>query len=413
MKLIKQNPLVVVFVTIFLDMLGFGVLIPVIPLLLANPASQYYLLPAGISIQTGYILLGLLTAVYPLGQFFATPILGQLSDKYGRKRILRLSLMGTCLSYILFAIGILIGNIPLLFFSRFFDGITGGNISVAQAAIADITKPENRSKNFGLIGMAFGLGFIFGPYLGGKLSDPSVVSWFNAATPFWAAALLSFGNVIMVTFMFPETHPSPNRALVIKWAKSLGNIGKALHLKSMRVLLGTNFLFQAGFTFFTTFFSVFLISRFGFNQGNIGDFFAYTGLWIAFTQGFVTRRTAKKWREATILKVSILGVGIALLVYFAPQAAWQMLLVTPFFAIFTGLTQSNMTALISRSAGPEIQGEVLGINASVQALAQTLPPILSGFIAAQLAPFAPIAVSVCVIVSAGILFVVGYRPLRA
>ena len=412
MKHLKQNPLIVVIFTIFLDMLGFGILIPVIPLLLANPASAYYLLPSTMSIEQGYILLGLLTAVYPLGQFFATPILGQMSDKYGRKRILRLSLIGTCLSYVLFALGIIVGSIPLLFFARFFDGITGGNISVAQAAIADITSPQDRSKNFGLVGMAFGLGFIFGPYLGGRLSDPSLVSWFNAATPFWAAALLSLGNIILVSLMFPETHLKPNRELVVKWGQSLRNIVKAMSLGPLRPLLATNFLFQGGFTFFTTFFSVFLIHRFAFNQGNIGDFFAFTGVWIAITQGFITRKASKIWREATILRVSILGVAIALFAYFVPTVAWQMLLVTPFFAIFVGLTQSNMTALISRSAGPEIQGEVLGINASVQALAQTIPPVLSGFIAAQLSPTAPIAVSVCVIAAAGVLFLVGYKSTK-
>lgn len=170
----KSNPMLTIFLTVFIDLLGVGVLIPVMPLLLGDPTSPYYLLPTGWSTEQGYVLLGLLTAVFPLMQFFATPILGQLSDKYGRKDILLISLFGTSLSYVLFAYGIMSRNLPLLFVSRALDGITGGNISVAQAAIADISLPENRAKNFGLIGMAFGLGFIFGSFLGGKLSDPTV-----------------------------------------------------------------------------------------------------------------------------------------------------------------------------------------------------------------------------------------------
>ena len=202
----NNKVLFAVVFTIFIDLLGIGILIPVIPQLLANPASPFYLLAQGVSIKTGYIILGFLTAIFPLMQFFATPLLGELSDRFGRKPVLAISLLGTCISYILFAIGILTKNLPLLFVSRGFDGITGGNIAVAQAAIADVSTPENRAKNFGLMGAAFGIGFILGPYIGGKLSDPNLISWFNAATPFWFAALLCFANVLSVVFLLPETH---------------------------------------------------------------------------------------------------------------------------------------------------------------------------------------------------------------
>ena len=150
-------PIPVIFFTILLNALGFGILIPIIPLLLADPKSQYFMLPPSFTLGQGYIIFGLLVASYPFMQFLATPILGQLSDKFGRKKILGISLAGTFISYVLFAVGILIKSIPLLFIARAFDGITGGNISVAQAVVADVTLPQRRASTFGLVGAAFGV----------------------------------------------------------------------------------------------------------------------------------------------------------------------------------------------------------------------------------------------------------------
>ena len=409
----KSNPLFAIIFTVFVDVLGIGILIPVIPQLLANPQSEYFLLPKGMDLNGGYILLGYLTAIFPLMQFIAAPILGQLSDKYGRKPVLIISLIGTSLSYVVFAIGLFLRNLPLLFVSRGFDGITGGNISVAYAAIADITEPEHRAKNFGLIGAAFGIGFILGPFIGGKLSDPSIVSWFNVQTPFWFAAILSFANVVSVYFMFPETHKHKNLQFIIDWTKSIHNILKAFSLRQLRPLFITIFLYTAGFTFFTTFFGVFLIERFGFTQGQIGDFFAYVGLWIAFTQAIVTRYVAKKFKESDVLKFSMVGTGIAVFLYFLPTQWWQLLLITPFFAMMNGLTFANITALISRSADHTIQGEVMGINTSVQALGQAIPPILSGYIAASLVSSSPLIVAGTVVILSGLFFFAIYKPTKS
>ncbi len=404
----KNKTLIIVFITIFVDMLGFGILIPIIPQLFANPHSPEYLLAPGVSVKQGYILLGFLLGIFPLMQFVATPIFGQLSDRYGRKMLLAVSLLGTALSYVFFAWGIVIKNITLLFFARGFDGITGGNISVAQAAIADITTPENRARNFGLMGAAFGLGFIIGPYLGGKLADPSVVSWFNAATPFWFAAILALLNSLSVFFFLPETLKQ-KRVMSIKWTKSLTDIVKAFNIKGLRSVYVTSFLFQAGFTFFTTFFGVFLIHRFNFSQGNIGDFFAYVGLCVVLTQAIITRFVTRILREDQILRVSLIASGILIVAYFLPTHAYQLLFITPFFAIFNGLSQATMPALISRSVDTSIQGEILGVSASVQALAQAIPPMLSGFIAASLTPESPILVSAIIIVFAGLVFNIIYR----
>lgn len=388
----KNKTLVTIFCTIFIDLIGIGILIPVIPQLFANPASSEFLLPVGTSLKTGYLMLGVLIALYPIGQFVATPILGQLSDRYGRKKILALSLLGTAISYVLFAIGIITKNIPLLFFSRFFDGLTGGNISVAQAMISDVSTPENRLRNFGMLGAAFGLGFIFGPYIGGKLSDPSVISWFTAATPFFFAAILAFLNMLSVWFLLKETNMNL-RADKITWNKSISNVIRAAKMPGVNVIFLTNFLFFGGFTFFTTFFSVFLINKFGFTQGNIGDFFAYIGIWSAFTQAVLTRQIGRWFTQPTIVKWSLAGGAVFILAYFLPRVSWQLLLIPPFFSLCTGLTMANLTSLLSKMAPRDSQGEILGINASVQAIAQAIPALLSGFIAASLAPTTPIFVA--------------------
>jgi DHA1 family tetracycline resistance protein-like MFS transporter len=399
----KNKVITTIFFTVFVDLIGFGILIPIIPLLFANPSSEFYLLPVGVSVKTGYLLLGLLVAVYPLGQFLATPILGQMSDVYGRKKILALSLLGTSISYLIFAIGILTKNIPLLFASRFFDGLTGGNISVAQAMIADVSTNENRTRNFGLIGAAFGLGFIFGPYIGGRLSDPQTVSWFTAATPFFFASILAFLNMVSVTFLLEETNKHLQNIKIV-WYKSLHNISRAMKMENLNVLFLTNFLFYGGFSFFTTFFAVYLINKFHLSQGNVGDFFAYVGLCSALTQAFITRAVAKRFESSRVLRVTLIGCAVMILAYFLPRYAWQILFIPPIFGIFSGLTMANLGSLLSRSTPPQMQGEILGINASVQALASFVPAILSGFIAASLTPQTPIVIASFIIILGAIAF---------
>lgn len=407
----KQSPLLTLFFTIFLDMLGVGILIPIIPILFTDSTSVHYLLPAHTSVEWGYVLLGITFALYSVGQFIASPIIGQFSDKLGRKKLLIASILGTSVGHMLFALGILFHVIPLLLFARLFSGISAGNIVVAQAAIADITTPENRAKNFGLIGAAFGIGFVVGPFLGGKLADPSIISWFSATTPFWFAAFLSLTNAVLVSFFLKETNKHTKEGS-IEWGRSVKNIARALGLKSVRPLFVTNFLFQMGFSFYMTFSTVFLLYRFGFTEGTIGNYFAYVGLWIVFTQAFMTRLMSKYFTEVRILRNTIITTGIAIsVILMAPQASWLYFIV-PFFAMSIGLTQSNMTALISRSVGPSIQGEILGINGSLNALAMTIPPLISGVIAAIFKPEAPLMIASTIIILSGLYFINHLRGSR-
>lgn len=421
---LEGRVLPIVLFTVFIDLLGVGILIPIIPQLLANPHSPYYLLPHGWSYKDGLVLLGFLTAIFPFMQFLATPILGQLSDRYGRKKILAISLAGTATSYALFAYAILTRDIPLLFFSRAFDGITGGNVAVAQAAIADVTAPEHRTRNFGLMGAIFGLGFILGPYIGGKLATPGVTllhigslhllttpSWFNAATPFWFAAILATINTSMVLINFPETLSRVQHHLKIQWNKSIHNIIKAATLPGLRNIFPTVFFFWGGFSFFTTFFTVYLTSKLGFKANNIGDFFAYIGLWIAITQGGLAALLAKRFANYQIMRFSILGLAFALLLVFIPNNTAQLLLVVPLIPIMVGLTIANTTALVSRSAPADIQGEVLGINASVQALAQAIPAALTGYLGG-INRNVPIIAASITIGFGGYLFWFLYKPTK-
>jgi len=407
----EKRALPIVISTIFLDVLGVGILGPVLPQLIFRIFE-----PAGYSYKSSLLMLAYLIAIYPFMQFIATPILGQLSDRYGRKPILSFSLFGTALGYVLFAIAIITKNIPLLFIARAMDGITGGNISVARAVIADVSSPEKRTANFAKIGAAFGAGFVFGPYIGARLASPGVSffglfdtpHWFGPAVPFWFAAILSTVNAFLVIGVLPETHKHINSQLKLAWNKSLVNIKNAVVHPALRVILSSEFLFWGGFTFFTTFFQILLIQKLGFKVNNIGDYFAYIGIWIVLSQAIVTPYIAKRFSNSTVLRFSLIGNGLALFALIWPQNTAQLLLVTPFFAIFNGLTMANLSALVSSSAGKKIQGEVLGIEASVQALAQSIPAVVAGYTAA-LGINVPVIVGGSVVVFGGLLFNIFYR----
>lgn len=408
---LEGKALPIVLSTIFLDVLGIGILIPVLPQLVYS-----IFVPAGYSFKSGLIILGFITAIFPLMQFLSTPILGQLSDRYGRKPVLAFSIFGTAIGYILFAVGILTKNIPLLFIGRALDGITGGNLSVARAIIADTSAPENRARNFGLIGACFGIGFVLGPYLGARLATPGASflgfghtpHWFQPATPFWFATILSFVNFLLVLFVLPETHKHIQRGLKLAWTKSLENIRKAAARPALRVIFGAEFLFWGGFTFFTTFFQIFLIQRLHFSVNNVGDFFAYVGICIALAQVLLVPVLSKRFKSHTLLRVSLFGNGVALLMQLLPHNTSQLLMVAPFIAIFNGMTMANASALVSLSAGKKEQGEVLGIEASVQALAQAIPAAISGYVA-TMGVNMPVIVGGCVVMAGGVVYNIFYR----
>jgi len=413
----RGNPVLPVFFTVFIDLVGFSILIPIFPLLI-DPRSPFRVTPADWTPRQGLIMLGFLQAVYPLCTFVAAPILGQLSDRFGRKPVLAFSIAGTAVGYAIFAIGISTASIPLLFLGRAIDGLTGGNIAVAQAAVGDVSNDSNRQKNFGLLGAAFGLGFIIGPYIGGRLSAPgrsfyglfTTPSWFSATTPFWFACGLCVLNCLLVITRFPETihHKDTNKH--IELGTSVRNVVRGFSSERFRVLLTTSFFFNAGFTFFTTFFGVYLARKFGFTQDVTGDYFAIVGLFIALSQAVLVPRVARHLRDHQVLRFSYFGLSVAMSGFFLAGQKWQLYAIIPVFTAFNGLSMANQTSLISRSAERGKQGEAMGISSSVMNLAQVPASILVGFITGSVTSNMPLIVSCACIFIAGAVFVAFFRP---
>jgi DHA1 family tetracycline resistance protein-like MFS transporter len=398
------------FFIIFIDMLGVGILIPVIPQLLGEPTSPYFLLDPS-QVKLGLLLLGFLVASYPIASFFASPVLGALSDKYGRKPVLLISILGTSISYFIFAYAIIAKNIPLLFISRFVDGLTSGNISVAQAVIADITKPEDRTKVFGSIGAAFGLGFILGPFLGGILSSPEVLPIFSASTPFFFSGFLALINVICIKFFFKESIKEKYLNREINFFASLKNIANAKNFGDVRMLFIVSFLFNAGFSFFTSFFNVYLTNKFSFSPADIGNFFAYIGIWIIIAQVFIIRRVSAKFKEIDILGPAYIASALGILLYLVPNAPWVLLIIVPLASIPNGLQQANFASLLTKRTDEKVRGEVLGISTSISSLGQSIPPLLAGAIAAFTASYVPVVFGALIVACAGIVFIYKVKKL--
>lgn len=371
----RKKTLKVLFFTLMLDMIGIGMIIPIIPILLTDSSSPEFLLQ-GYSIPEQYLVSGALTALFGIMLFFAAPLLGELSDVYGRKRLLTLGVGVLAFSQFLFGFGIEIGSLTLLFVSRAIAGLAGANFSIAQASIADISEPHERAKNFGLIGAAFGIGFILGPVLGGFIATAA----HSASAPFWFSGMLGMINVLLVTFFLPETRKVS--AIVrqrFHLFKGISNIRAAFRDHDARPVYFANFLFISGFAFFTSFIGILLVNRFGQSESQIGTFFGFVGIWIVITQGFILRVLSKRYSERSILRVTLIFLAVTIVCYpFVPSVFWLFAFV-PFLSIPNGLSMANMTALISKSVSPDKQGAALGINGSLGALSQGCVPLLAGF----------------------------------
>lgn len=387
----KKNVLPILFVTLFVDMIGIGMLIPVLPIILTDATSPAFLL-TGYSLQYQYVIAGLLTAVFGLMQFIGAPILGELSDLYGRKQLLTLGVGLLAVSQMVFGLGIVIASLPLLFVSRMVAGLAGANFSIAQASIADVTEPKDRAKNFGLIGAAFGLGFIVGPVLGGLVAHGTG----NAAAPFFLAGLLGVVNLLFITLLLPETR-TMTTGLRKHFSLFVGirNIKAAYNDVGARPLYAASFFLQSGFAFFTSFVGVLLVGAFAFSETSIGIYFGAVGVCIVCTQLVILPYLVKRYSERQILKVSLLVLALVLVVYPFATHAYILYLLIPLVAVANGLSIANMGALISRGVSAEKQGAALGINGSLLALAQGVAPLIAGVGSGLIGLKAPFIVGGC------------------
>jgi DHA1 family tetracycline resistance protein-like MFS transporter len=346
----RRSPLIVIFTTIFIDLVGFGIVIPVLP---------FY--AEGTLFNATPRTVGLLFASYSIMQLIFSPVLGGLSDKYGRRPVLLLSIIGTGIGFLVLGSAT---TIFMLFVGRILDGITGGNISTAQAYIADITTQENRAKGMGLIGAAFGMGFIFGPAIGGILSQ-----W-GVHVPFFFAAALCFANAVLLYFTLPETvtadHPAKNRA----GGRSFRDVLKALKQPRLAFVLIIYFLFVVAFSIMTTSFSLYTMFRFGYDAQHTGYLFAYVGLIAVVIQGGLIGRLVKRFGELPLVIFGALCFAISLFAvpFVGPGGV---------FSMGNSLATPALTSLASKSAGAEQQGVVLGVTQSVASLARAVGPSLA------------------------------------
>lgn len=369
-----MKPLPILFFTLLLDTISIGILIPVLPAIFNDPTSSTFILH-GYSTTAQYFIAGAIVAVFGLMQFIAAPILGELSDVYGRKRLLTLGVALLAISNLFFGFGIEVASLTVLFVSRIIAGLAGANFSIAQATIADVTSPENRAKNFGLIGAAFGIGFILGPLLGGFMA-----STFNhAAAPFWFAGILGIVNVLFISLFLPETRKVEKREVErFNLLKGIDNIKVAMKDKEAGPVYLTSFLYMAGFAFFTSFVGILLSVQYGFTEAQIGTFFGIVGVCIVITQTLILPRVAKRYSERRILLYGFPVVALCILLYpFVNHPALLYILV-PIMSVPQGLAFANISALISKNVGAGKQGAALGINGSLMALAQGIIPLLAG-----------------------------------
>ncbi len=399
----QPRVLPVLFATLLLDMIGFGMVIPILPILLTDPSSPAFLLD-GYSQGMQFLMAGVLMALWGVTQFISAPIAGELSDRFGRKRLLIVGVGVLAASQVLFGIGVEIESIGLLFFARAIAGIAAGNAAIAQATIADVTAPQDRAKNFGLIGAAFGIGFILGPLLSGWIAgftdDP--------AMPFWVAGALGTLNVLFVGLFLRETNTraAAARTAFTIW-KGARNIAAAVRDVDTRTLYAASFLYLLGFGFLPPFYGVFLVNELGFNATQVGMAFAAVGLCVTFAQLVVLRLLTTRFSERAILRVSMLTVAASMVVFSFMPTWWLVIALIPFTSIPQGLTMANMPALISRAVPRERQGVALGINGSLMALGAALAPAIGGVGAAVLDIHTPFVLGgACIFAAWAVLFLV-------
>jgi DHA1 family tetracycline resistance protein-like MFS transporter len=385
----------ILFAIVFIDLVGFGLVIPLLP---------FY----GERFGASPLQVTLILAMYSLAQLFAAPLWGRLSDRYGRRPILLISLAGSVVAYLWMGVAY---SLWVLFAARFLQGAMAGNIAAAQAYIADVTTPENRAKGMGMIGAAFGFGFIVGPALGGFLAggDPATA---RLSAPFYLGAALSL-LAFLGALIFLKESLTPERRGRIRRVGRIAAIAGALARPGLRGLILLSFLVTFAFSGMETTFAMWAFRQFGWGPLQVGYVFAFVGVLSAVMQGGLVGRLARRFGEERLLTAGLVAIVLGLVVL--PEAHDLPLLLgaTALLALGMGLTQPSLNSLISRRAGADEQGEVLGVNQSTGSFARIVGPWLAGTLFVDLGRDAPFFAG-AVIVAAAVLVAIGlFRGARA
>lgn len=344
-----SRPLLAIFLTVLANLVGFGIVIPLLP---------FY----AHSLGATPLQVGLLFAAYSACQLLAAPVLGAWSDRWGRRPVLLLSLLGTAASFVLLALA---KNLAVLFAARIVDGLSGGNISTARAYIADVTEEEDRARSFALIGAAFGIGFVAGPALGGALSR------FGYATPAWAAVGLTVVAMALAWWWLPETVHRVRAGSGPGWR----HLPEVVRRPGLRALLGVDFLYWATAAVYQTTFALFVHHRFGMDATHTGYLLALWGTVGALVQLGLVGPVVRRWGERRALAAGLMVAGWSLLA--ASQAREEVAFVvsTLVAAVGAGISNPALVSLISRSAHRHEQGAVQGVASTLESLGRMVGPV--------------------------------------
>jgi len=370
-----MSPVGIVILIVLIDLMGFSLVMP----LLGPFAKQYGF--------DGWQI-GLLFAAYPICQLVAGPILGRLSDHYGRRPLLVFSQACTALSFLILGLS---RDFRIMLLARMLDGASGGNILVAQAYLADVSAPEHRARSMGLIGMAFGIGFVLGPLLGGVLADLPVHPDWRLRLPFLVAAVFSTLAWVVVLLKLPESRPGDATKVQEARVISRQGIADTIRLPGVGSLVTVAFFSVLAWAIFEGTFAIFLQRRMGWKASGAAYAFAGAGLLSAIVQGGLIRSLVPKYGEIRLIVVgSVLSaIGFAWIAAISGSSPWPLIGALTFFSIGSGLMSPSISGLLSRITPMSQQGAVFGTLTSTQTLARIISYMAGNVLLARISPSAP------------------------
>lgn len=376
--LFKAGPLLLI---LFIDGMGLGLVFPILNGLIFDKNSTF-LGNSPLSPLMHTVIYGMIISIFMLCWFFGAAILGDLSDKIGRKKSLIICLTGACFSYLVSAIAVELHSLLLLIFGRIISGVTSGSQPIAQAAIIDISHEEHKTRNIGYILLALSLGFILGPLLGGVLADKNFVSWFTFATPFYFAALISFINIILLLIIFKETYNSKNTTFKINPYQAISIFISAFKDDSVRMLSIIFFVFIFGWSSFYSFIALFLLKKYDFMPTEVSYFMALMGIGFGISNGFLVNMLAKRFTLSANFKVGSVLTAALIFVMLMLDKELICWILTPFIAAAVAVAYPSILTLFSNNVAADKQGWVMGITGSIMALVFSIDGIIVGLIAA-------------------------------